>query len=255
MNKNKPLILVVNDDGIDSQGINFLKKIMYQIGDVYVVAPDSNRSAYSHSMTLNDSISIKQLNKNLNEFSCSGTPVDCVKLALNKILPRTPDLCVSGINHGSNQSINGLYSGTLHAAMEANIHGVPAISFSHLSYDHIINFTPFTSFIYNISSKVLVDSAEGVTLNINFPDVPYKDIKGAKVCFTGQGLWKEKFELVKNDKYEKHFMIGGEFKSNTQIINTDNWALTNNFVSIVPVSLYPHLSINLDKIKYLEDVF
>ena len=170
MNKNKPLILVVNDDGIDSQGINFLKKIMYQIGDVYVVAPDSNRSAYSHSMTLNDSISIKQLNINLNEFSCSGTPVDCVKLALNKILPRTPDLCVSGINHGSNQSINGLYSGTLHAAMEANIHGVPAISFSHLSYNHIINFTPFTSFIYNISSKVLVDSAEGVTLNINFPD-------------------------------------------------------------------------------------
>ncbi|MAQ31718.1 MAG: 5'/3'-nucleotidase SurE [Flavobacteriales bacterium] len=255
MKKGKPLILVVNDDGIDSQGINFLKKIMCQIGDVYVVAPDTNRSAYSHSMTLNNSISIKKMNKNVNDFACSGTPVDCVKLALNKILPRTPDLCVSGINHGSNQSINGLYSGTLHAAMEANIQGVPAISFSHLSYETIINFTPFSSFIYDVSKKVLGDSNEGVTFNINFPDVPFKDIKGVKVCLTGQGVWKEKFELVKKEKFEKHFLIGGEFKSNNNLINTDNWALTNNFISIVPVNLYPHLSINLDKLKYLENVF
>ena len=120
---------------------------MQSIGVVYVVAPDSNRSGSSHSMTLHQEIFIDNVKSEKNIFICSGTPVDCVKLALNKILPRKPDLCVSGINHGSNHSINGLYSGTLHAAMEGTIHGIPSISFSHLNYNQELNLTPFTPVI------------------------------------------------------------------------------------------------------------
>lgn len=127
MKKNKkPLILVVNDDGITSLGIKVLTESMREIGEVFVVAPDKNRSGLSHSMTLFQDIFVEKINSQ-NDFVCSGTPVDCVKLAVNKILPRVPDLCVSGINHGSNHSINSLYSGTLHGAMEGTIQGVPSM--------------------------------------------------------------------------------------------------------------------------------
>jgi len=256
MSKNKPLILVVNDDGIDSQGISFLIQCMRQIGDVYVVAPDGNRSGYSHSMTLVHSISIKTINKKQNEYMCSGTPVDCVKLALNKILPRLPDLCVSGINHGSNHSINGLYSGTLHAAMEATIQGVPSISFSHLSYDSNIDLEPFDSIIQIICKKVLDDHAlDGFTLNINFPNVSYEKIKGLKICVPGEGVWKENFQLVKKIELEEHYVISGDFKSDKTNVLTDSWALENNFISLVPVGLYPNLDIDLVKLKDFEDVF
>ena len=134
MSKNKPLILVVNDDGMFSPGIQLLSSVMREIGDVFVIAPTINRSGASHAMTLNQDIYIEKIEKHVNHFICSGHPVDCVKIGVNKILPRLPDLCVSGINHGSNHSINALYSGTLHGAIEGTIQGIPSISFSHLSY-------------------------------------------------------------------------------------------------------------------------
>ena len=166
----EPLILIINDDGVNSNGIKFLSNVARDFGQVFVVAPDRNRSAVSHSMTLSQEIIVKEINH--NEFTCSGTPVDCVKIAIDKILPRLPDLCLSGINHGSNHSINALYSGTLHGAMEATIHEVPSISFSHLSYDESKNFTSFKPFISQIISAVLTNGVpKSITLNINIPDI------------------------------------------------------------------------------------
>ena len=166
--KNKPLILIVNDDGIDSQGISFLTTLMREIGEVFVVAPESNRSGVSHAMTLHEDVCITEIKSEQNTFVCSGNPVDCVKLGLNKIVPRLPDLCVSGINHGSNHSINSLYSGTLHGAMEASIKGVPAVSFSHLSYGSNIDFSPFSSFIKNICKEVMTSQlSKNVTVQFS----------------------------------------------------------------------------------------
>ena len=142
--KNNPIILVINDDGISSKGILFLSSLMSNLGEVFVIAPDSDRSGLSHSMTLNHPISIQPVDKDKNKYMCSGTPVDCVKLGVNKILPRLPDLCVSGINHGSNHSINGLYSGTLHGAMEATIQGTTKAKFLDSRFKLEINKSPFS---------------------------------------------------------------------------------------------------------------
>tara|TARA_Y100001968_G_scaffold332056_1_gene388828 strand:+ start:1796 stop:2560 length:765 start_codon:yes stop_codon:yes gene_type:complete len=251
----KPSILVVNDDGIDSHGIQVLIQAMRDLGHVYVVAPNGNRSASSHSMTLYEEIYVQNTNGR-NEFRCSGTPVDCVKLALNKLLPQKPDLCVSGINHGSNHSINGLYSGTLHAAMEGTIQGISSISFSHLSYNVNLDLTPFNSIIKSISQYVLkYNLPKNITLNINFPDVIYSKIKGIKLCQQGKGKWQEKFELKKviDDKY--HYLISGEFNSDKHNPETDSWALSNNFISIVPVNLDMTTSSHYQKLKSLENVF
>ena len=256
MNKNKPLILVVNDDGISSPGIILLTSIMREIGEVYVVAPQHNCSGYSHAMTLNQEISVYNINTQKHEFACSGTPVDCVKLAFNKILPYKPDLCVSGINHGSNHSINGWYSGTLHAAMEATIQGVPSISFSHLSYDNKKSLNSFKSIISSISKKVLKNNClDNITLNINFPDTNYSNIKGLRLCVPAKGVWREDFQLIEDNDLEKKYLISGKFNSDKTNLFTDSWALDNNFISIVPVSLYPQSKEILSKLKFLENVF
>lgn len=254
MEKNKPLILVVNDDGISSKGIRFLVELMCDLGEVYVVAPQSNRSGLSHAMTLNKEISVQQIKK--NEFTCSGTPVDCVKLAFNKILPRKPDLCVSGINHGSNHSINGLYSGTLHAAMEATIHGVSSISLSHLSYEENTSFDPFGMIIKKISHDVIQNRLPaGVTLNINIPDIPYDHIRGVKLCNQGKGFWEETFELKNHTATHNNYLITGKFNDDKTDVSTDSWALHNNFISLVPVGLNT-TSLNVfPDLKYLENDF
>ena len=145
MNK-KPLILVTNDDGINAPGLRALIKIMSDIGEVFVVAPDSPRSAMGHAITINSILQCKKIksdNINIIEYSCSGTPADCVKLAINEILDRKPDICVSGINHGSNSSINVVYSGTMSAAIEAGIQGGPAIGVSLLDFKREGDFDPF----------------------------------------------------------------------------------------------------------------
>ena len=251
MTKNRPLILVVNDDGIQSNGIAILSSLMREIGEVFVVAPDINRSGLSHAMTLNTDIYIENIHQEKNEFICSGTPVDCVKLAINKILPRIPDLCVSGINHGSNHSINGLYSGTLHAAMEATIQGVSSISFSHLSYSDKIDFKPFKSIIKKMAISILNNSLPtGITLNVNLPDVHFNQIKGVKICRQARGCWKEEFKLVKTNQLKSYYSISGDFKSDTKDMESDSWALENHFISIVPASI-DYSSFLVDELNYL----
>ena len=255
MIKNRPLILVVNDDGIDSKGISFLSSVMRKIGDVFVVAPHVNRSGSSHSLTLNQDIYIEQINENNNEFICSGNPVDCVKIALKKVLPRKPDLCVSGINHGSNHSINGLYSGTLHAAMEATIHGVSSLAFSHLSYSDDIDFQPFASIITKMTHSILKNPlSSGITLNINFPNINFNNIKGFKICKQGKGCWSEEFKYVKKNKSKTYYSMRGKFNSDLNDVQSDSWALENNFISIVPVTL-DSTSFLINELNYLEYEF
>ncbi|SHJ21323.1 5'-nucleotidase /3'-nucleotidase /exopolyphosphatase [Mesonia phycicola] len=240
MSTERPLILVTNDDGITAPGIRHLIKIMKQIGDVIVVAPDSPQSGMGHAITLNDNLYCDPLQlkeeENHQEYSCSGTPADCVKIAKQEILHRKPDLCVSGINHGSNSSINVIYSGTMSAAVEAGTEGIPAIGFSLLDYSLSANFEPTTKFIKSITNNVLENGLpEGVVLNVNFPKLEEKEIKGIKVCRQAKAHWVEKFDKRTNPQGRDYYWLTGEFINEDKGEDTDEWALKNGYVSLVPV--------------------
>ncbi|RZJ72074.1 MAG: 5'/3'-nucleotidase SurE [Flavobacterium sp.] len=237
--KKKPLILVTNDDGISAPGIRALISVMKEIGEVVVVAPDSPQSATGHAITINNTLHINKINVDSDvetEYSCSGTPVDCVKFAVNEILKRKPDLCVSGVNHGSNSSINVIYSGTLSAAVEAGIEGIPAIGFSLLDYDWNADFEPAKPFIKKIAEEVLEKGLpEGVILNVNFPKLAEKDIKGIKVCRQAKAMWVERFDKRQNPQGKDYYWLTGEFVNMDKGEDTDEWALENGFISMVPV--------------------
>jgi 5'/3'-nucleotidase len=236
---NKPLILVTNDDSIVSPGIRTLIDVMKSIGNVVVVAPDSPQSAMGHAITINNTLHIDKVNLDSeleHEYSCSGTPVDCVKIAVNEILKRKPDLCVSGINHGSNSSINVIYSGTMSAAVEAGIEGIPAIGFSHLDYSWETNFEPIKQYVKKITLEVLEKGLpEGVVLNVNFPKEKTGTIKGIKVCRQAKANWEEKFDKRTNPQGKEYYWLSGEFVNKDKGQDTDEWALENGYVSIVPV--------------------
>lgn len=237
--KKKPLILVTNDDGISAPGIRALISVMKTIGDVVVVAPDSPQSATGHAITINNTLSINKINIDPDvdsEYSCSGTPVDCVKFAVNEILDRKPDLCVSGINHGSNSSINVIYSGTLSAAVEAGIEGIPAIGFSLLDYNWNADFEPAKSFIKKITLQVLANGLpEGVILNVNFPKLKENEIKGIKICRQAKAMWMEEFDKRQNPQGRDYYWLTGKFVNLDNGEDTDEWALEKGYISIVPV--------------------
>lgn len=236
---NKPLILVTNDDSIVSPGIRTLIEVMKTIGNVVVVAPDSPQSAMGHAITINNTLHIDKVKLDTeleHEYSCSGTPVDCVKIAVNEILKRKPDLCVSGINHGSNSSINVIYSGTMSAAVEAGIEGIPAIGFSHLDYSWETNLEPIKKWVKKITLEVLEKGLpEGVVLNVNFPKEKAGAIKGVKVCRQAKANWEEKFDKRTNPQGKEYYWLSGEFVNKDKGQDTDEWALENGYVSIVPV--------------------
>lgn len=235
----KPLILVTNDDGITAPGIRALIEVMTTIGDVVVVAPDSPQSAMGHAITLDSTLYIEQIevkNKTHLEYTCSGTPADCVKIAKNEILERRPDICVSGINHGSNSSINVIYSGTMSAAIEAGIEGIPAIGFSLLNYKWSANFDACKTFVKTITENVLKHGLpNGVVLNTNIPDVSKKDIKGIKVCRQARANWVEEFDKRKSPQGRDYYWLTGKFVNLDNGEDTDEWALANNYISVVPV--------------------
>jgi 5'-nucleotidase len=239
MKEIRPVILVTNDDGVSAPGIRALIEVMAEIGDVVVVAPDKPQSAMGHAITINSTLYLNKISKDtdtITEYSCSGTPVDCVKLAVNEILKRKPDLCVSGINHGSNSSINVIYSGTMSAAVEAGIEGIPAIGFSLLDYDWNADFEAIKSFVKKISLEVLENGLpEGVILNVNFPKLKEKDIKGIKVCRQAKALWVEKFDKRKTPQGKDYYWLAGEFVNEDKGEDTDEWALDNGYISVVPV--------------------
>ena len=236
---NKPLILVTNDDGINAPGIRALIAVMAEIGDVVVVAPDSPQSAMGHAITINNTLHINKISKEgaaITEYSCSGTPVDCVKIAVNEIMKRKPDLCVSGINHGSNSSINVIYSGTMSAAVEAGIEGIPAIGFSLLDYNWNANFEEIKSFVKKIATEVLSNQLpEGVILNVNFPKLSAEEIKGVKICRQAKALWEERFDKRQTPMGKDYYWLTGTFVNLDKGEDTDEWALANGYISIVPV--------------------
>ncbi|MFO7720562.1 MAG: 5'/3'-nucleotidase SurE [Gillisia sp.] len=240
MPQKKPLILVTNDDGITAPGIRALIDVMKTLGDVIVVAPDSPQSAMGHAITLNDAlycdpVTIKE-NYNHKEYSCSGTPADCVKIATQEILHRKPDLCVSGINHGSNSSINVIYSGTMSAAVEAGIEGIPAIGFSLTDYSMNADFEQCKKFVKSITKNVLKNGLpKGVVLNVNLPKLKEEDIKGIKICRQAKAYWVEEFDKRTNPQGRDYYWLTGKFVNEDKGQDTDEWALENGYVSVVPV--------------------
>ncbi len=240
MAEKRPLILVTNDDGITAPGIRTLIEVMNELGDVFVVAPDSPQSGMGHAITVNDTLYVDRVTIDRSapqtEFSCSGTPADCVKLAVNEILKRKPDLCVSGINHGSNSSINVIYSGTMSAAVEAGTQGIPSIGFSLLDYSLEADFKPVRKFVRQIASQCLENSMpHGVVLNVNFPKLPEEKIKGIKVCRQANAHWIENFDKRVNPLGREYYWLTGEFVNEDKGEDTDEWALKNGYVSVVPV--------------------
>lgn len=232
----KPLILVTNDDGITAPGVQALITAMKALGDIVVVAPDSPQSGMGHAITVNSTLYIEKLDQKDALYSCSGTPADCVKIAINEILGRKPDLCVSGINHGSNSSINVIYSGTMSAAIEAGIEGIPSIGFSLLDYSWNANFDAAAKYARIIASSVLKNGLpEGVILNVNIPNVPEKDIKGIKVSRQAKANWIEEFDKRVNPMGRDYYWLTGKFVNLDKGQDTDEWALANNYVSLVPV--------------------
>ena len=235
---NRPLILVSNDDGITAPGIRMLISIMNTIGDVVVVAPDNPQSGMGHAITVNSTLYIESvtIDGKQPEYSCSGTPADCVKLAVREILDRKPDICVSGINHGSNSSINVIYSGTMSAALEAGIEGIPAIGFSLLDYNWNANFEHCKSYIETITRQVLEHGLpDGVVLNVNLPNLDKKDIKGIKVCRQARANWVEEFDKRTNPMGRDYYWLAGKFVNMDKGEDTDEWALANGYISVVPV--------------------
>lgn len=235
----KPLILVTNDDGITAPGIRTLIKVMNTLGDVIVVAPDSPQSGMGHAITVDATLHSRKEHLDDGpqvEYSTSGTPADCIKLARHEILDRVPDICVSGINHGSNSSINVIYSGTMSAAIEAGIEGIPAIGFSLLDYNFDANFEPSESFIKEITLNVLNNGLpKGVVLNVNIPNISKEAIKGVKICRQAHANWVEKFDKRQNPQGKDYYWLTGEFVNLDKGEDTDEWALENDYISLVPV--------------------
>lgn len=232
----KKLILVCNDDGITAPGIRNLIEVAREFGDVVVVAPDKPQSAMGHAITINATIRVHPMRSDgILEYACSGTPVDCIKLAVNKILHRKPDLLVSGINHGSNASINVIYSGTMSAAMEGAMEGIPSIGFSLLDHSIDADFSAAQHFARIIISQALNDKMpDGICLNVNIPNVSVEMIQGIKVCRQARANWEEEFDERKDPNGKPYYWLTGVFKNFDEGIDTDIWALDNNYVSIVP---------------------
>ena len=234
----KPLILVSNDDGITSPGIRTLVKVMKKIGEVVVVAPNSPQSGMGHAITIGETL---RLDKSLafdevEAWECSGTPADCVKLAKHHVLKdRKPDLVVSGINHGSNSSISVLYSGTMSAAIEAAIEGLPAIGFSLCEFGLDADFSHTEEFIERIVREALKKTIPvGTALNVNFPKRTNEKLKGFRICRQARAKWQEEFDERLDPNKRKYYWMTGQFVNSDKGDDTDEWALANNYVSVVP---------------------
>ena len=238
--KERPYILVCNDDGVFAPGIQTLISIMEELGDVIIVAPDSPQSGMGHAITIDATIRVNNIfHADYKEiYSCTGTPVDCIKMAMNKFAKKTPDLIVSGINHGSNSSINVIYSGTMSAAMEGCIEGVPSIGFSLCNHSYEADFEPCKPYIKQIAAMVLEKGLpKGTCLNVNIPAISAEKIKGIKVCRQAKAFWDEELDERLDPRGGKYYWLTGVFKNLDEGADTDEWALFNDYISIVPIKV------------------
>ncbi|MCC7533982.1 MAG: 5'/3'-nucleotidase SurE [Bacteroidia bacterium] len=234
----KPLILVSNDDGITAPGIRNLVDAVKDLGEVVVVAPDSPQSAMGHAVTIHKPLRLEKtdLYGDIQSYKCSGTPVDCVKLAVDKVLHRKPDLMVSGINHGSNSSINILYSGTMSAAIEAAIEGMPAVGFSLSDFAYDADFSLAKRIAKTIASNIIKNGLPMATLlNVNIPKVSEENFQGIRICRQANAKWMEEFDERKDPNGKNYYWLTGKFVNQDKGDDTDEWALANNYASVVPV--------------------
>lgn len=233
----QPLILITNDDGVTAPGIAALVQSMKSLGHIVVVAPDSPQSGMGHAITMNHPLRMERVHvfDEVEAYQCSGTPADCVKLAVDKVMHRRPDLLVSGINHGSNSSINVIYSGTMSAAVEGAIEGINAIGFSLNDYNFDADFSASAHYANLIASMVLEKGLPGGTLlNVNVPPLGLPEIKGLKICRQAKAKWVEEFDERTDPHNRKYYWLTGKFVNNDHGEDTDEWALANGFVSVVP---------------------
>ena len=237
MNENRPLILITNDDGYAAKGLRKLVTLMRTLGDVVLISTDEVMSAKSHSCTIRERIYVRlvQQEEGFTEYRCNGTPVDCVKLAYQKLCPRWPDLVVSGINHGMNAASTVVYSGTIGAVIEACMNGLNAIGYSLYSLDPDADFDHLDTAILEITKKVLKEGLpQGVCLNVNFPKHSEEPMKGIKVCRQAACRWVELFKDKYDENGRQFYDLEGTFESDDIMPDTDLWALQNNYVSVVP---------------------
>ncbi|HRP55049.1 5'/3'-nucleotidase SurE [Agriterribacter sp.] len=236
--KEEPIILVTNDDGVMAPGIRNLVEAIKGLGKIVVVAPDKPQSGMGHAITIGSPLRLQevQLAEDTEAWSCSGTPVDCVKLAVDKILGQKPDICISGINHGPNHSINVIYSGTMSAAIEASIESIPSIGFSLLDYSMEADFTAARKYARIIVEKIIKRKTDKhLCLNVNFPAIDESLVNGIKVCRQAYAKYEEDFDERKDPAGKKYYWLTGAFVNFDKGKDTDVWALANNYVSVVPV--------------------
>lgn len=235
----RPVILVTNDDGITAPGIRNLVEAVSDLGEVIVVAPDKPQSGMGHAITIGLPLRLTKVNMfdGIEAWQCSGTPVDCVKLAVDKILKGPPDICLSGINHGANHSINVIYSGTMSAAMEASIENIPSVGFSLLDFSVEADFSASRKYVNRIVESLLKRKNNGnhLLLNVNIPAVPMELINGIKVCRQAYAKYDEDFDERQDPNGKKYYWLTGEFKNFDEGEDTDVWALDHNYISVVPV--------------------
>lgn len=236
----RPVILVTNDDGISAPGLHNLVEAISDLGEVVVVAPDKPQSGMGHAITIGVPLRLTKVPDFVNgveAYQTSGTPVDCVKIAVDKILKRKPDICLSGVNHGANHSINVIYSGTMSAAMEAAIESIPSVGFSLLDYRVEADFSAAKIFAYKIVKSLLEGKIadKHLLLNVNIPAVPFELINGIKVCRQAYAKYDENFDERLDPNGKKYYWLTGEFRNFDEGKDTDVWALEHNYVSVVPV--------------------
>lgn len=256
MQSEKPLILVVNDDGITAPGIKALLAVAKKFGDAVIVAPDKPQSGMGHAITINSTLHVSKTEVDGTlAYACSGTPVDCVKIAINKLLDRKPDLIVSGINHGSNSSINVIYSGTMSAAVEGSLEGVPSIGFSLLDHSIDANFNAAQVYASRIIESVLNNNNnKNLCLNVNFPNLKKELINGIKVCRQAKGNWQEDYDERTDPFGRTYYWLTGKFVIEDESNETDEWALGNGYISVVPVQSDVTNYKIIDTLNYLENV-
>jgi len=234
----KPVILITNDDGVSAPGIRNLVEAVKDLGKIVVVAPDKPQSGMGHAITIGSPLRLHAVNvfEDIEAYQCTGTPVDCVKLAVDKVLHRKPDLCLSGINHGANHSINVIYSGTMSAAVEAAIESIPSVGFSLLDFSIEANFEGAKKYARIIVQKLLESKQDKhMILNVNVPAVPVNLIRGMKICRQAYAKYEEDFIEREDPHGRRYYWLTGEFVNFDKGKDTDVWALAHNYVSVVPV--------------------
>ena len=249
----RPLILVTNDDSIHAKGLHKLAEIMRRFGDVVVIASEQMMSGMSHAVTIKVPLMprLSKEEKGYKEYITNGTPVDNVKIGKHRLLPRTPDLVVSGINHGSNAAINIVYSGTMAAAMEGAIEGIPSIGFSLDDFDSDADFSHVEPFIETITTKVLQDGLpEGVCLNVNIPKKTEVPVKGIKTVRQAKARWVEEFEQRTDPYGRQYYWMGGVFENGDPRPDTDEKALAENYVAVTPIEIDYTANEYLDTLKF-----